>query len=82
MGWAGIQNGELLALAVKEFDVMVTMDQGIEHQQNLAERRLVVILLQGKSNRLEDTIGFVEQIERLLRTPVSPGRLYRLASSE
>ena len=32
-GWAGIKNGKLLALAATEFDVLVTADKGIEHQQ-------------------------------------------------
>ncbi|MDQ2695700.1 MAG: DUF5615 family PIN-like protein, partial [Pseudomonadota bacterium] len=34
-GWSGKTNGELLRLAEVEFDVLVTMDRGIEHQQNL-----------------------------------------------
>jgi hypothetical protein len=35
MGWAGKLNGELLQLAAVEFDVLLTSDQNIEHQQNL-----------------------------------------------
>ena len=35
MGWAGITNGELLARAEQEFDVFVTADQGLPHQQHL-----------------------------------------------
>ena len=27
MGWAGIKNGELLALAEKEFEVLMTVDR-------------------------------------------------------
>lgn len=34
-GWGGKKNGELLELAQPEFDVLVTMDRGIEHQQNV-----------------------------------------------
>ena len=29
LGWAGIKNGRLLALAEKEFDVLVTMDRNL-----------------------------------------------------
>jgi hypothetical protein len=31
-GWAGIQNGELLKLAEKEFDVFVTVDRNLSFQ--------------------------------------------------
>ena len=33
MGWSGQKNGALLALAESEFDVLITIDQSIEHQQ-------------------------------------------------
>ncbi len=35
-GWSGLKNGELLRRASAEFDVLVTGDQNIEYQQNLA----------------------------------------------
>ena len=38
MGWAGTVNGLLLTLAATEgFDALVTVDRGIEHQQNLSQ---------------------------------------------
>src|SRR5215469_6161132 len=37
MGWSGKKNGELLSLAETEFDALLTMDQGFEHQQNLSK---------------------------------------------
>jgi predicted nuclease of predicted toxin-antitoxin system len=40
MGWGGITNGKLLALAQEEFDVLVTIDQNIEHQNNVRKLRL------------------------------------------
>lgn len=36
-GWAGIKNGELLRLVAAEFDVFITSDKNLRHQQNLAE---------------------------------------------
>jgi len=36
MGWAGIKNGELLRLASASFDVFLTVDRNIEHQQDVA----------------------------------------------
>ena len=34
VGWAGKENGELLQLAAKDFDVFVTIDANIPAQQN------------------------------------------------
>ena len=35
MGWASIKNGQLLALAAREFDVFITVDRNLSFQQNL-----------------------------------------------
>ena len=54
-GLAGLKNGELLTAAeVAEFDVLLTADQGIEHEQNLTGRNIAIILFRVKSNRLKD----------------------------
>lgn len=45
MGWAGVKNGELLALAEPQFDVFVTTDQSLRHQQNLSRQKLAFVLL-------------------------------------
>jgi hypothetical protein len=45
-GWSTLQNGELLTVAEREgFEVLVTTDQNLKHQQNLQERRLAIIVL-------------------------------------
>ncbi len=54
MGWSGIQNGELLALANPLFDVLVTIDKGIQYQQNINNRRIAIVIVRGRSNRLAD----------------------------
>ena len=54
MGWAGIKNGQLLALAEAEFDVFITVDSNLSFQQNLAQFDIAVIVLQASSNRLAD----------------------------
>jgi predicted nuclease of predicted toxin-antitoxin system len=50
MGWAGVKNGALLRLAEKDFDVFLTVDRGLEHQQDLSGTTLAVILLRAPSN--------------------------------
>src|SRR5580692_6095413 len=52
-GWSGKQNGELLALAETKFDVLITVDTNLQYQQNLAERRIAITVIQSP-NRLED----------------------------
>lgn len=37
-GFSGKENGELLGLAEGQFDVLVTVDKSIPHQQNIAEQ--------------------------------------------
>lgn len=52
-GWAGIKNGDLLALAEKEFDAFVTVDRKISVQQDLTRFQIAVMLLRAPTNRLE-----------------------------
>ena len=45
MGWSALGNGELLKVAELEFEVFVTTDQSLRFQQNLAGRRLAILVL-------------------------------------
>lgn len=45
MGWSELDNGRLLAAAEAEFDAMITTDQSIRYQQNLAGRKLAILVL-------------------------------------
>ena len=45
LGWAELDNGKLLSATESEFDVLVTTDQNLRYQQNLAERRLAILIL-------------------------------------
>ena len=45
-GWDTLTNGELLNAAEKAgFDLLLTADQGIAHQQNFSGRRIAIIIL-------------------------------------
>lgn len=65
-GWSGKENGELLDLARREFDVFVTTDKGIPHQQNVIRLDLAFILLDARSNSFEDLAPLMEQVNGLL----------------
>ncbi len=50
-GLEGRKNGELLTLAERlGFQVFVTLDRGLEYEQNLRGRIIVVILIRAKSS--------------------------------
>lgn len=45
LGWSNMKNGELLAAAEASFDLLITTDQQLRYQQNLAGRQLAVLVL-------------------------------------
>ena len=47
-GWGSTKNGELLRAAeTAGFDALLTADQNIRYQQNLAGRKLAIVVLTG-----------------------------------
>ena len=55
MGWAGTGNGLLLSLAANEgFEAMITVDRGIEHQQNLEALPIPVVIMLASRSRLTE----------------------------
>lgn len=79
-GLAGLTKGELLRRATEEgFEVLVTADQNLQFQQNLARSRLRVVVLVAPSNALEDLLPLVPSI--LGAIPKSrPGQVVRVAA--
>jgi hypothetical protein len=72
MGWASIKNGRLLRLAEDAFDVFVTVDRGIRHQQNLSGYNIAVVLLVVRRNKLEHIEPLVPNLIEAI-TNVLPG---------
>ena len=68
MGWAGVQNGQLLALAEAEFDIFITVDRNLSFQQNLPQFNIAVIVLQAPSNRLADLKPLAPEVLAILAT--------------
>jgi hypothetical protein len=45
-GWSGLRNGELLDAAEEAgFDLFITADQELRYQQNLARRKIAIVVL-------------------------------------
>lgn len=66
MGWAGIQNGELLRRAEELFDVFITADQNLRYQQQLTGLKLAILVL--PSNQVPAVAQLVPVVESLLMT--------------
>jgi predicted nuclease of predicted toxin-antitoxin system len=80
-GWAGKKNGEFLRLAAKEFDVFLTTDKGIPHQQNLSRFDLAVVLLRAKSNAYEDLAPLMDETNAAIEA-IKPGILIRIPAEQ
>ena len=77
-GWAGKKNGDLLLLAEKSgFDIFLTLDRGVEYEQNLEGRKIAVILVSAKSSRLADLLPRIPVILTALLS-VRLGQLVRV----
>jgi predicted nuclease of predicted toxin-antitoxin system len=67
-GWAGIKNGKLLQLIADSdgFDVFLTMDKNLPHQQQSKQLPFAIVVLRAKSNRFEDTHPLMPEVFRRL----------------
>lgn len=66
MGWAGIKNGQLLQLVAADFDVFITSDKNLRHQQNLTSFQLAIMLL--PSNQVPVVQALLLDIDKALDT--------------
>jgi len=67
MGWTGIQNGELLRRSVDAgFEVLVTMDRNLEHQQNIARAGLGILVIVARNSRVETVLPLAKSINAAL----------------
>ena len=78
MGWSGLANGALLALAEGEFDAFVTADKNLTFQQNVTRFRIAVIVLRSSSLRLRDLRKVVPNLRAALQE-LRPGEVQFVA---
>jgi hypothetical protein len=75
MGWSGTKNDALLSLMVAQgFEVLVTVDQNLSHQQNLPAIGIAVIVLVATSNRLADLVPLMPSAQMALSS-IGPGKV-------
>ena len=77
LGWSGIKNGELLRRVEERFDVLITADRRIRHQQQLAGRKLAVVVL--PTNQVRVVTDLLPALEQALKT-IQPGALVEIPS--
>ncbi|NJK45008.1 MAG: hypothetical protein HC933_12625 [Pleurocapsa sp. SU_196_0] len=69
MGWAGLKDGVLLGRVLEAgFDAFITVDAGIQYQQNLTAFPLRIIALRTVSNRLEDLEPLIPQMLEIIES--------------
>jgi hypothetical protein len=76
-GWQSLTNGELIAEAeLASYDVLITTDQNLRYQQNLANRKLAIVVLMTTSwPRIQTQVELiVSQLENL-----SPGQYVEIS---
>ena len=78
-GWSGIKNSELLRLAAGEFDVFLTMDRGVQFQQNLQSLAIGILIIRAPSNRFEDLQLLISEVHNALNT-IQSGQVLRVGS--
>jgi len=76
-GWAGIKNGALPRLANGQFDALLTVDQGIECQQNLSGLGISVVVMMAPSNDIDDLRPLLPGVGQALAT-LRPGEIMRV----
>ena len=66
LGWQNKQNGDLLAVAEHQFDVLLTMDKQIPDQNLLSRFSIGLLIIRARSNRLADLLPLVPSIIRMI----------------
>lgn len=79
-GLKGLKNGELLRRASQVFDVLVTVDQNISHQQNLRALDIAVVVLAAKKNTYAALKPLIPQTLETLEW-ITPGEIVKVSAS-
>ena len=79
MGWSGTKNNALLRLAATDFDVFLTVDQGIPYQQNLPGLDLALVIVRAPSNDINDLRPKMPEVLHVLET-IQPGQVVHVGA--
>jgi hypothetical protein len=71
-GWSSVKNGELLRRSAPTFDVLVTADKRLRHQQNIALHSIGVVVIATGDTRLPRLQQVLDELRAAIRE-VAPG---------
>ena len=78
LGWSGVKNGKLLALAVEHgFDVFLTGDRNLAFQQNITAFSIAIVVLEAEGVQLHQTLPLMAKVLALL-PKLEPGIVVRV----
>lgn len=66
LGWASLNDSELLRQASGKFDAFVTVDRGIPFQQNVAALDLAVVVIRARRNTRTALAPVIPELMRAL----------------
>ena len=73
-GFGGKENGELLALAEGNFDVLITIDKNIRYQQNMRNRNIAILVIRASSSDISDIEPHIPDALAILNS-IQPGQI-------
>jgi hypothetical protein len=77
-GLKGLSNGELLAAAEEAgFEVLITVDRNMPHQQSIAGRKISLMVVEARTTNIEDLIVLVPDLLTALDV-LRPGDMIRV----
>jgi predicted nuclease of predicted toxin-antitoxin system len=77
-GLKGLKNGRLLQAASGRYDVLVTVDQNLQHQQNLNNFPIAVVVLKAERNTYPALAPLMPRALRALGE-IKPGELVTIS---
>lgn len=78
-GWAGLTNGALLDLIAPRFDVFITMDTGMRHQQYLTGRPFGIVEVRASSTAIHALLPIVPRLRAAIVT-IQPGEVITVSA--
>jgi len=80
-GFAGKTNGELLRLAEHGFEVFITLDKGVQFQQNVSGCKIAILLIRAKSSRVADILPHIPACLIAVRS-IKPGQVVQVGERQ
>lgn len=79
-GFKGLKDRDLLTQAAGKFDVLITVDQNIEYQQNLKDSKIAILVLVARRNTIKALKPLVPQALLALEN-LKKGEIVRIETS-